>query len=111
MAAEGMQQEADVGAQFVKPGTPGAPGDVVLTVGDTKLTAAEFDTLLRSLPPDAAQALASMGKRGFAERYVNLLTLAKEGEKRKVDQSEAFKQMVSFQRLMLLGQLTLNDIV
>jgi len=52
-----------------------------------------------------------MGKRGFAERYVNLLTLAKEGEKRKVDQSEQFQQMISFQRLMLLGQLTLNEIV
>ena len=110
-AAEGLQQALGAGAQLAKPAPPLGPDDVVLTVGDTKLTAAQFDLLLRSLPPDAAQALASMGKRGFAERYVNLLTLAKEAEKRKIDQSEAFLQMASFQRLMLLGQLTLNDIV
>ena len=110
-AAEGLQQALGAGAELSKPAPPLAPDEVVLTVGDSKVTAAQFDLLLRSLPPDAAQALASMGKRGFAERYVNLLTLAKEGEKRKVDQSQAFQQMASFQRLMLLGQLTLNDIV
>jgi len=110
-AAQGLQQALGAGTQLSKPAPPIAPDEVVLSVGDSKITAAEFDRLLTSLPPDAAQALASMGKRGFAERYANLLTLAKEGEKRKVDQSEAFKQMASFQRLMLLGQLTLNDIV
>ena len=52
-----------------------------------------------------------MGKKGFAERYANLLSLAKEGEKRKVDQSETFQGMAAFQRLMLLGQTTLNDMV
>jgi peptidyl-prolyl cis-trans isomerase C len=110
-AGEGLPQALGAGEQLAKPAPPPGPEEVVLTVGDTKLTAAEFDLLLRSLPPDAAQALSAMGKKGFAERYVNLLTLAKEGEKRKVDQSEAFQQMASFQRLMLLGQLTLNDIV
>lgn len=110
-AAEGLQQPLAAGAQLAQPAPPLGPDEVVLTVGDTKLTAAQFDLLLRSLPPDAAQALTAMGKKGFAERYVNLLSLAKEGEKRKVDQSEAFQQMASFQRLMLLGQLTLNEIV
>lgn len=91
--------------------TPVAPDEVVMTVGDLKITAAEFEALTRSLPPDAAGALASMGKKGFAERYANLVGLAQEGEKRKVDQSPAFRQMIAFQRMMLLGQLTLNNIV
>jgi len=82
-----------------------------MTVGDVKITAAEFDALTKSLPPDAAGALASMGKRGFAERYANLVSLTKEGEKRKVDQSPEFRQMAEFQRMMLLAQLTLNTII
>jgi hypothetical protein len=102
-------------AQPASPGpqaaAPVAPDEVVMTVGDFKMTAAEFEALTRSLPPDAAQALAAMGKKGFAERYASLISLAKEGEKRKVDQSATFRQMLAFQRLMLLGQLTMNEIV
>jgi len=86
------------------------PDEVVLTIGDSKITAAEFEALARNLPPEVASVLPSMGKKGFAERYANLFGLAKEGEKRKVDQSEVFRQMMAFQRLMLLGQLTLNEV-
>ena len=86
------------------------PDDVVLTVGDVKMTAEEFEALTKTLPPEVANAMPSLGKRGFAERYANLLGLAKEGEKLKVDQSETFRQMMSFQRLMLLAQLTVNQL-
>ncbi len=100
--------------ETASPGTaaqaPVGPNDVVLTVGDEKITAAEFEKLIKTLPPDAAGALAAMGKKGFAERYANLLSLSKEGEKRKVDQNETFQQMVKFQRLMLLAQFTVNEI-
>ena len=116
-AAEG-QTSAPTPAQppASSPGTPAAqapigPDEVVMTVGDLKITAAEFDTLTRALPPDAAGALASMGKRGFAERYAQLMSLVKEGEKRKVDESAMFRQMAAFQRTMLLAQLTMNDII
>lgn len=108
--AQQPEPGANAAAQLSQPAPQIAPDEVVLTVGDTKLTAAEFDKMLQSLPPDAGQALAQIGKRGFAERYANLITLAKEGEKLKVDQGEAFKQAAAFQRLMLLGQFTLNDI-
>jgi len=86
------------------------PDEVVLTVGDTKITAREFEELTQGLPPEVAGAVASMGKRGFAERYANLLSLAKEGEKRKLDQGDRFRQMMAFQRLMVLAQMTINQL-
>jgi PPIC-type peptidyl-prolyl cis-trans isomerase-like protein len=103
-------------SQATSPGTAGSqtplgPDEVVLTVGNQKITAAEFEKMTKALPPDAAGALAAMGKRGFAERFANLLSLAMEGEKRKVDQGDTFQEMAKFQRMMLLAQLTLTQIV
>ena len=82
-----------------------------MSVGDQKITAKEFEALTRFLPPEVANAMAGLGKRGFAERYANLLSLVKEGEKRQVDQSEAFRRMTAFQRMMLLAQLTMNQVI
>jgi hypothetical protein len=86
------------------------PDDVVLSVGNFKMTAKEFETLTANLPPDVASALPSLGKRGFAERYANMLGLAQEGEKLKVDQSENFRAILAFQRMMLLAQITINQL-
>ena len=100
--------------QSASPTAPAAPAtlspdDVALTVGDQKITAKEFEAVINNLPPEVASALPALGKRGFAERYANLLGLAKEGEKLKIDQGENFRQMAAFQRMMLLAQLTLGQ--
>ena len=97
--------------QGANPAVAVKPDDVVLAVGDVKMTAKEFEALTSNLPPEVANALPSLGKKGFAERYANLLGLAKEGEKLKVDQSEIFLRLMSFQRMMLLAQLTVNELV
>jgi hypothetical protein len=115
-AAAPQAQPAPQGAAQPPAAAPAAqepvgPDEVVMTIGDTKITAKEFEQITQSLPPEAAQALVSMGKKGFAERYANLVSLAKEGEKRKVDESPVFKQMVEFQRMMLLAQMTVNQIL
>jgi len=87
-----------------------APTDVILTVGNVKITLAEFEKIAASLPPQFSGALAQLGKRGFADQYANLLALAQEGEKLGIAQQEAFRQMVEFQRVLLLAQTTLNEI-
>ncbi len=107
---EAVHQQAAPQNPQQSPAQAVGPNDVVLSVGDTKLTAAQFESLIRALPPDVAGSMPSMGKKGFAQRYANLLSLAKEGEKLKVDQNETFVQMAAFQRLMLLGQLTVNQL-
>jgi len=91
--------------------TPVGPDEVVMTVGDTKVTKKEFEEITQSLPPEAASALTTMGKRGFAENYANLVSFAKEGEKQKINESPAFKRMAEFQRMMLLARLTVNQIL
>ena len=47
---------------------PLAPTDVVLTVGNLKITAAEFEKLIQLLPPQFAGAVGALGKRGFADQ-------------------------------------------
>ena len=41
--------------------------DVVLTVGNRKITMEEFEKIAAFLPPQFAGAPAQMGKRGFAD--------------------------------------------
>jgi hypothetical protein len=101
-------------AQIPEQGQPGqaslAPTDVVLTVGDRKITVEEFEKITAALPPQFAGAMAQLGKRGFADQYSNLLALALEGEKLKVDQQEPFRQMLEFQRMILLAQSAVTEL-
>lgn len=89
---------------------PASPTDVVLTVGNIKITAEEFEKLTQFLPPQFAGAVGALGKRGFADQYANLLGLYLEGQKLKIDQREDFRQMLEFQRVLMLAQITLNEL-
>jgi len=116
LRAQEQGQAAASGAPAAAPATtpanaaPVGPDEVVLTVGDVKVTAAEFEKVLLALPPQFGGTVNSMGKRGFAEQYANLRGLAMEGEKRQIDQSENFQQMMAFQRILQLAQVTLNQL-
>jgi peptidyl-prolyl cis-trans isomerase C len=79
---------------------------VVLTVGDRKFTAAEFESLLSGLPPQ----YQALGRKGFAGEYANLLSLVMEGEKRQLDQSDEFRRMLDFNRQVLLAQLVMSKL-
>jgi len=92
------------------PQPPVSPNDVVLVVGDRKITMAEFEKITESLPPQFAGALAQLGKRGFADQYGNLLALSLEGEKLQIAQREEFRQMMDFQRMLLLAQTTVTEL-
>ncbi|MEE8177909.1 MAG: peptidylprolyl isomerase, partial [Acidobacteriota bacterium] len=120
LRAQEQGQAAASGAPAAAPATtpattpanaaPVGPDEVVLTVGDVEVTAAEFEKVLVALPPQFAGTASSMGKRGFAEQYANLRGMAMEGEKRQIDQSENFQQMMAFQRMLQLAQVTLNQL-
>ena len=97
-------------AQDQPASAPSNPDQVVMTVGDKKITAAEFEKIASALPPQFQDSLAQMGKRGFAEQLANLLSLTMEAEKRKLDQTEQFQGMVEFDRRVLLAQLTMKQI-
>lgn len=96
------------------PGAPAAPAtdpnQVVLTVGDTKITAAEYDNIVNSLPAQSQAAIRSMGKRAFGERIAELMVLSQEAEKRKLDQAPKLREQIRFQRENLLAQAMFDEL-
>lgn len=94
------------------PAPPPEPGKVILTVGDQKITEAQFEDIIDSLPPQYQQSARGPAKRSFAENIVQVLVLSQEAEKRKIDQEPKVKASVAFQRANLLAQamfLSLQD--
>ena len=90
--------------------SPVGPDDVVLAVGDRKITMEEFEKIIESLPPQFAGALSQLGKRGFADQFGNLLALSMEGEKLQITEREEFRRMLDFQRMLLLAQSAVNEL-
>lgn len=106
-AAKPMQPPAQTppAAAPAKPVEVG-PEEVVMTVGDIKLTRAQFEALLRNVPPQFQQAANQMGKKQFAQQYAMMLGLAKTAEKMKLDQSVLFE----FMKMQLLAQLAFQEL-
>lgn len=83
---------------------PADPNKVVLTIGDQKITEAEFDDMINSIPAQYQQYARGAGKRAFAEQIVQVKVLAQQAEKQKLDQEPKVKEEVAFQRENLLAQ-------
>jgi peptidyl-prolyl cis-trans isomerase C len=83
---------------------------VVLTVGDQKITAGQYEDLINALPAQYQASARGPGKRAFAERIVELKLLAQEAEKRKVDQEPKIKEQMAFQRDNLLAQAMFENL-
>lgn len=71
-----------------------APTDVVITVGEQKITRAQFEVLLAAVGRTAATPAQ---KRQVAEQYAELETMVQEARKRKLDDSPEVKQMMAIQ--------------
>jgi parvulin-like peptidyl-prolyl isomerase len=71
-----------------------APDTVVLTIGDRKITRAQFEQLLAAVAPNAT---TPADKRKLAERYGELETFAQEARKRGLDDNPEIKQIISIQ--------------
>ena len=78
---------------FAQTSVPGKtdPDKVVLTIGDEKITAAEYDELVKSMPPQYQQYAKGAGKRAFAEQIIQLKLLSADAEKQKLDQDPKVK--------------------
>ena len=82
-----------------------SPETVVITVGTEKLTRAQFEELLAALP-DQVRATASgpgRGKRQLAEQLAEVLAIAQEARKRKLDQTPAIQQIIALQTDQVLA--------
>jgi peptidyl-prolyl cis-trans isomerase C len=84
------------------------PGDtVVLKVGAKPLTAAQFETLLASFPPDIQKAARSNPKQ-VVQSYFLMEKLMHQAEEEKLDQSSPLKEQLKLQRMQLLAQTVVN---
>src|SRR5580704_8797224 len=73
------------------------PDAVVLTIGEQKMTRAQFEVLLAALAQNGRPASSPAQKRQVAEQFSELETMAQEARKRKLDESAEVKQMMTIQ--------------
>ena len=79
------------------PAAPVAPDAVVLTIGTTKVTRAQFEDLVAALAENGRPLPNAAAKRQVAQQFGELMALADEARKRKLDQTPAAKQMMTIQ--------------
>jgi parvulin-like peptidyl-prolyl isomerase len=87
-----------------------APTQVVLTIGDRKITAAEFDQIIASLPVQYQSNARGAGRKQFAEQVVRIFLLANEGHRRKLDETPSYKTQSAFQNANMLAGLAYEAI-
>ena len=70
-----------------------APDAVVLTIGTEKYTRAQFEELLAALAENGRPVPNAAAKRQVAQQFGQLMAMAQEARKRKLDQTPAAKEM------------------
>ena len=94
------------------PAPPPEPDKVVLTIGNEKITEAQFDDMINAVPEQYRQYARGAGKRSFAEQIVQVKVLSQEAQKRRLDQDPKLRDELAFQHQNLLAQamfLSLQD--
>lgn len=122
MAAVSLAQTPPPAAAGAKPVMPGSvveapaaavptdPNLVVLNIGTEKITLAQYNELINSLPPQFQAAAKGPQKRQIAERIVQLRVMAREAEKRNVDKKLEVQQQLAFQRENILANALFQDL-
>jgi peptidyl-prolyl cis-trans isomerase C len=86
------------------------PETVVLTVGDVKITAAQFEQIVSTLPPQVQASARGPNRRQFADNLVKVFVLSQEGKRRKLDETSAFKTQLQVQTANALASATYDQI-
>jgi peptidyl-prolyl cis-trans isomerase C len=89
------------------PPRPVIPADrVVIQVGDVKLTAGQIGQILDVFPEGQRAFVNSTGRPQFVEQVVRILLLAEEGRRRKLNQTEAYRNQLTYTSEGILASLT-----
>src|SRR4051812_41511121 len=87
------------GAQPAQPAQPAVdPAKVVMSVGENKMTAGDFNDFVAQLPPEVQMMAKGPQKRRVAEDLVKLKLLAGEATKKGMDQTPKFKKQMDLMR-------------
>jgi peptidyl-prolyl cis-trans isomerase C len=100
-----------VAAQPSAPVPHVSPDTVILTIGDEKITAADWDHMIDMIPEQYRNQMRTSGRRQFAERIIGLKVMAQDARRHKVEDTPAFKSQLAFQAEQVLAQLYYQDLV
>jgi len=111
---------ASAPAQPAAPAAPAAapaapknvpPDTVVLQIGDEKVTAGQFSNFLAAVQADPATAEDPSFRRQLAEGLIRVRLLAREARKRKLDETEKTKSLLSLAQDQVLAQAVADQLV
>jgi peptidyl-prolyl cis-trans isomerase C len=90
---------------------PVIPADrVVIQVGDIKLTAAQIERILDAYPDTQRVYVNGPGRSQFIDQVVRILLLSAEGTRRKLMETEAYKDQQMYSSASILAKLAEADI-
>ncbi len=93
------------------PAAPAIAADqVILSIGDEKITKAQFEQFVEALPEQYRAMARGPAKRQIAEQLCSIKSLAQEARRRKLDQTPSFQQQLAFQGENLLAGILYQDI-
>ena len=83
---------------------------IVIAAGDLEIRQSEFESALRTLPPEYQQYASGPGKRQFAEDYLRMKMLAAEGMKHGLDKDPDVIRQLNLMRENLVANAQLQRI-
>jgi parvulin-like peptidyl-prolyl isomerase len=88
----------------------GDPDPVVITIGEHKITASQFNEIVKRLPPEAQGLARGPQRRDFAMNLAELQMLADQAVKTGLDKKPDLKMQIEFQRMNLLAQAMFQNL-
>ncbi len=79
------------------------PATVVITIGDHKITAAQFNEFSKALNPQYQEIARGAGRADFAKELVEMFVLAAEAQKADLDKKPETQSQLEFQRTNILA--------
>jgi parvulin-like peptidyl-prolyl isomerase len=96
--------------RLVPPEESTPPDKVIISVGDRKVTYAEYNRIVDALPENYRAAARGASKKQFADNLVQMLALSQEGRRQKLDQGETYKTMLAYQSENILAGLMFTEL-
>ncbi len=95
----------------VAPPAPALPPNrVVLQVGEIALTAGQLEQILEAYPEPQRVYANGPGRLQFIEQLIRVLMLSQEGKRRKLDQTDRYRNQLSYSAAGILSNHTEEDI-
>jgi peptidyl-prolyl cis-trans isomerase C len=85
------------------------PNKIIITAGDQKITASEFDAWIKLLPAETQAIARGEGKRRAAEELIKMRMLAAEARAKGLDKSPTYQQQLQLMADQVLIGMLLQD--